>query len=542
MKKRGIVTLSLCYLLMISILTACGGNTAGNGGNAGSGNAGGGTATAVTNAAGDWDILTIGVEADPQSMDPMSNPGFTACQVRRCIYEPLFQFDEDYHVAPLLAESWEYIDDCTIEVHLDPDATFSNGEPVTSEDVIFAFQYSTGVSASTYTVGIDIEATAENIIDDKTFRIITFEPVCNQLEQLCHSLTGIFDKSDFEAKDGDFFAGIAGSGPYVYSDYVSGDSLTLVKNENYWNDEACPDRVNTLFFRFLTEASQRAIEAETGGVDLVVNVVASDVERVKSNPDLQYKSIYTTNGSYIFMNMAHSPLDNDLVREAVKYAVDNESIVEMSYNGLGKPLTTCVVDTLGGCCDVSEFLVERDVEHAKELLAEAGYPDGFTVYAPVDNSYQERFNALEALQAQLADVGITLEIEGMSNSANTLKVEGGEHDLTIYGFSAPSGEAGSTLVRFLPETGTYSLVGYPEDDVLVEYIRNGLASVDTAERDEWYEKAQKRLMELNVIIPHYAKEVNSVMAKYVDADSFTMDRSFETHHFWEVTWDPAYVQ
>ena len=79
MKKRGIVTLSLCYLLMISILTACGGNTAGNGGNAGSGNAGsgnagGGTATAVTNAAGDWDILTIGVEADPQSMDPMSNP------------------------------------------------------------------------------------------------------------------------------------------------------------------------------------------------------------------------------------------------------------------------------------------------------------------------------------------------------------------------------------------------------------------------------------------------------------------------------------
>lgn len=496
----------------------------------------------VTNAAGDWNVLTIGFNADPKSMDPTNNSHFQACQVRRNVYEPLFQLDENYNVLPCLADTWEYIDDCTIRVHLNDKATFSNGEPVTSEDVMFMLEHSVGTAADTYTTGIDKEATYAAVIDDKTFDIITKEPSANQIQMLCHSLTGIFDKSDYDAKNGDFFEGIAGSGPYVFDSYVSGDRYVLTKNENYWNDESCPNRINKLVFRIITESSNRAIEAETKGVDIMLYIGMSDVDRIKSNPDLQYKSTFTSNGSYIFLNMQHEYLSNGKVREAIKYAIDRDILVQMGYGNMGKRLDTVVVPELPGCCDVSSYLVERDVEKAKALLAEAGYADGFTLHFTADNSVQERMDAAEALQAQLAEVGITLKIDAMDAAAHSIANESGEHDITIYGFSATSGEAGSTLVRFLPETATWPLTGYPKDDVLVDYIRQGLASVDTATRDEYYAKAQERIMQLGCAIPYYAKEVNAALGKYVDADSFVMDKSFETHHFWEVVWNPEYVK
>lgn len=528
--KKSLASL-LAVVMMLSVLTACGGEKSGEE-----------SGKSATNAAGDWNVLTVGISTDPQTMDPALNSNFAPCQVRRNVYEPLFQFDEDYNVIPCLADSWEYLDDCTLKVHIDEDATFSNGEPVTSEDVMFMIEHSIGTAADTYTTGIDKEATYASIIDEKTFCIVTKEPSANQLQMLCHSFCGIFDKSDFEAKNGDFFAGIAGSGPYKFDSYVAGDNYVLVKDENYWNDESCPNRVGKIVFRILTESANRAIEAETGGVDIVFNVGASDIERVKANEELQYESIFTFNAQYIFLNMQHEILSNELVREAIKYAIDRETMVKMGFGEMGKVLQAAVVADLPGAADVSDFLVERNVEKAKEFLAQAGYPDGFTLKFTCDNSNQERMDAGEAMQAQLAEVGITLEIDAMDAASLTLANESGDHDITIYGYSAASGEAGSALVRFLPETATWPLTGYPKDDVLVDYIREGLKAIDLDERYEYYHKAQERIMELGCVIPLYSKEVNAVLAKYVDADSFRMEKSFETHQLWNVVWNSEYVQ
>ena len=263
---------------------------------------------------------------------------------------------------------------------------------------------------------------------------------------------------------------------------------------------------------------------------------------MKANDALQYESIFTFNAQYIFLNMQHDILSNEKVREAIKYAIDRETIVRMGYGEMGKVLQAAVVADLPGAADVSGFLVQRDVEKAKALLAEAGYPDGFTLKFTCDNSNQERMDAGEAMQAQLAEVGIQLKIDAMDAASLVLSNESGAHDITIYGYSAASGEAGSALVRFLPETATWPLTGYPQDDILVDYIRNGLASIDLDTRYDYYKKAQERIMELGCVIPLYSKEVNAVLAKYVDADSFRMEKSFETHQLWNVVWDFAYTQ
>lgn len=530
MMKR-VFTMIACFAMLISLLAACGGQ-----------DSSGGKGAAAVNAAGDWNTLTVGISTDPQTMDPALNSNFAPCQVRRNVYEPLFQFDQDYNVVPCLADSWEYLDDCTLKVHINEKATFSNGEPVTSEDVMFMIEHSVGTAADTYTTGIDKEATYASVLDEKTFCIVTKEPSANQIQMLCHSFCGVFDKSDYDAKGGDFFAGIAGSGPYTFESYVAGDNYVLVKNESYWNDEACPDRIGKIVFRIITESANRAIEAETGGVDIVFNVGTSDIDRVKGNEKLQYNSIFTFNAQYIFLNMEHEILKDPLVREAIKYALDRESIVKMGYGEMGKVLQAAIVADLPGAADVSAYLVERNVEKAKELLAQAGYADGFTLKFTCDNSNQERMDAGEAMQAQLAEVGIQLEIDAMDAASLTLANESGEHDITIYGYSAASGEAGSALVRFLPETATWPLTGYPKDDVLVEYIRNGLAAIDLDERYEYYQKAQERIMELGCTIPLYSKEVNAVLAQYVDASSFRMEKSFETHQLWNVVWDASYTQ
>lgn len=161
--KKSLASL-LAVVMMLSVLTACGGEKSGEE-----------SGKSATNAAGDWNVLTVGISTDPQTMDPALNSNFAPCQVRRNVYEPLFQFDEDYNVIPCLADSWEYLDDCTLKVHIDEDATFSNGEPVTSEDVMFMIEHSIGTAADTYTTGIDKEATYASIIDEKTFCIVTKE-------------------------------------------------------------------------------------------------------------------------------------------------------------------------------------------------------------------------------------------------------------------------------------------------------------------------------------------------------------------------------
>lgn len=488
----------------------------------------------ATNAAKDWDILTVVVSTDPTSMDPTQVSHFAPRQVGRNVYEPLFTFDKDYNVIPCLADTWEYLDNCTLKVHINEAATFSNGEPVTATDVLFTLRRTPGTVANTYTSSIDMDTSYAE--DDKTVIIKTVQPVANQTMMLCSAFTGIICESDYELKEGDFFQGIAGSGPYVFDSYLASDHYTLKKNEAYWNDVSCPNRIPMINFKIITETANRAIEIETGGADIVYNIGATDVDRIKNNEDIQYVSQFTFNGQYIAFNMEHTPLDNPQVREALWYATDRQTLVDLAYQGMGKLLNCAVVADLPGAADCSEFMVEPDYEKAKTMLAEAGYPDGFEITFTTENSVQERIDLAEALQAMWSDVGVTLKIDLVDGATMVSLNEGGKSDMTMSGLSASSGEAGSALLRFT-RSASGRIYGMPEDDPYSEYVMDGLGAIDEADRYELYKKAAFRLMELRCAMPIWSKEVNAALASYVNAEGFRLEKSFEVHELWNVTWN-----
>jgi peptide/nickel transport system substrate-binding protein len=512
-KRQALLLVNFLCLVLLLLAVGCSSKTSGN--------------ITQTNAAGDPDILTIVVPTDPITMDPAMNTYFAAHQVSRHIYETLFRLDADFDLLPMLAKKWRYLDDVTIEIELQEGVTFHNGDPLTSEDVLFSLKraYDDGTAGYANVEAIDFENC--KVIDDTTFILVTKEPKANQLALLSNAFTGIFSKSDYEAKNGNFFNKIAGTGPYQLDSYLEGDYYTLVSYDDYWDDSVA-GRIKKLHFRVITEGANRAIEAETGGADIVYDITANDKERIKDNPNLQYLYAYSANSNYIFLNTAKAPLDDIRVRKAILHGIDREAVVKMAYKGMGKILNTFFAEGIIGSLDISDQLLERDVEKAKKLLAEAGYENGLALEFAAESNQTMRMDVAEAVQAQLADIGIEIKLNFMDANAYSSYTADGNHDLCIYGLSATTGEAGNGLMRFTPSMSYYTLTSH-NDEKILQNIYEGLHTIDEDKRIQLFEGAQRGLMDLYCVLPIWQKEINAAVANYVDMTDFYLDRSYETH-------------
>ncbi len=516
------IKVTLLFLFILMTIIGCGKST---GGNDTKSNANGDSVK--TNAAGNLDILTIVVPTDPATMDPAMNTYFAAHQVSRHIYETLFRLDSNFNLLPMLAKEWRYLDDLTVEIKLQSGVHFHNGDPLTPEDVLFSFKrsYDDGTAGYSNVVAIDFEKC--KIIDETTFTIVTKEPTANQLALLSNAFTGIFSKSDFESKNGDFFKKIAGTGPYLLDSYAEGDHYTLASYEGYWDDSVA-DRIKNLNFRVITEGANRAIEAETGSADIVYDITANDKERIKNAANLQYIYAYSANSNYICLNTAKPPLDDIRVRKAIMYGIDRDVVVAMAYKGMGKKPNTFFNEDIIGSADISNKILERDIEKAKSLLTEAGYANGLTLEFAAESNQTMRMDVAESVQAQLADIGIEVKLNFMDANAYSSYTASGNHNLCIYGLSASTGEAGNGLMRFTPAMSYYTLTSHNDEKVL-KNINEGLHTIDEAKRIQLFKDAQYGLMDLYCVLPIWSKEINAAAANYVDMSDFYLDRSYETH-------------
>jgi len=516
-KWQALLMVTFLCLVLLLLVVGCSSNTSSNTSKG----------TARTNAAGDPDILTIVVPTDPATMDPAMNTYFAAHQVSRHIYETLFRLDSKFNLLSMLAKEWHYMDDVTIEIKLQEGVKFHNGDPLTPEDVLFSLKrsYDDGTAGYANVVAIDFDNC--KIIDDTTFTIVTKEPTANQLALLSNAFTGIFSKSDFKAKNGNFFQNIAGTGPYILDSYVEGDHYTLASYDGYW-DNSIAGRIKKLNFRVITEGANRAIESETGGADIVYDITANDKERIKSATNLQYLYAYSANSNYVCLNTAKPPLDDIRVRQAIMYGIDRKTVEEMAYKGMGKLPNTFFNEDIIGSADISNQLLGRDVEKAKHLLAEAGYSNGLTIEFAAESNQPMRMDVAEAVQAQLADIGVTVKLNFMDANAYSSYTAGGNHNLCIYGLSASTGEAGNGLMRFTPEMSYYTLTSHNNKEVL-QKINEGLHTINEAKRIQLFEEAQRGLMDVYCVLPIWSKEINAAAANYVDMTDFYLDRSYETH-------------
>ncbi len=534
MKKRMAILLAGVALGTGLLLSGCGSSSGGGGAAATNAPAAaqdskqeGAAETPAETMAGK-DTLSVVISQDPSNLDPNDSVSQTHHQVTRQIFETLVVFDNEGNLKPWLAESWEYENDTTLVFHLRKGVTFHNGDELKASDVLFTIKRIKENSLIGLMEVAAINVDKSEVVDDYTVKLVMDEPFAIQLQLMENPDTAIISERAYNEANGDFFNGAGiGTGPYTFQEYKAGDQITLKAYDNYWNKEAAPKIPNVLM-RFITDSSSRAIEAESGGADIVYDISSKDVDRLKSNPNINLASAFGTNTAYLTFNTAQAPLDNEKVRAAIWYGVDVPSAEKMAFGNYGALAEGFMSPgIIGGTPNFAKYSPKRDVEKAKQLLAEAGYPNGLELHISCSSSNQERCDLAEVFQAQLAEVGITLKIDVMEGSAWEEDLIAGNAQLSIYGCSATTFEAGRSLTHWLPGNSEYNIWSYGDPE-FIETLNKAFTTIDDTERIALYEKCQDMLMEHYVSLPVWHKEINAALAPNVEG--FELTRSYEQHY------------
>lgn len=336
--------------------------------------------------------------------------------------------------------------------------------------------------------------TEMEVLDDYTIKFVTEDT--SFLNMLCD--VGINPKDTLEEMGADAFSNApVGTGPYKFVEWVPGEYIKLEAYEDYWGGRADIDAVK---YRFIPEASTRVAELVSGGVDVITNLNPEYVETINNSGNAYIASKPSSRVVYyVFNRLDWGPeeLKNPLVCQALNYAVNKQEIIDHVLNGQGKVVANHWREDMEGYNpDVEPF--PYDPEKAKELLAEAGYPDGFTITMQTSTgAFTQAVEVGQAIAGYLEDVGVTVEIETLDYSTLRSYLIGGQ-DLkkaaglcaTNYGGSAM--DCTSMLGSIIRENGVKT---WYQSDTYHELVEGALASSDPEERIDLLQQFQEHLME-----------------------------------------------
>lgn len=433
------------------------------------------------------DVLTVAMAADPNSLDPYGTTDLPAARISSQIFETLVNRDAQGNIVPGLAESWDIVDSTTYIFHLRQGVQFHNGETLTAKDVEFSFrQLADSPHASSLVATIDFSNC--KAVDDYTFEMKMTEPFGPILNHLCHTVMAIVNEKAYTEAGSDVGQNPIGTGPYKFVLWKTADRVELTAFDEYWGDKA---RVKNLTFRTIPETASREIEVETGGVDVAIQIMPSAVEQLESKPNVKVSRQETYATSFIAFTANKAPMDNLKVRQAINYAINLKAIQEVVFKGTGAVGIAPMSPTIWAYNDQLPPY-DYNPEKAKQLLEEAGFPNGFSITLSTDE-HQERLDVAEMVQAQLAEVGIQVEIITLERGKFIENVYSGAMEMFMLGWSASTGDPDYALYAsfhssMFGEGGNMSFYANPEVDTLLE---KGRTSTDEAERKEAYLKAQE---------------------------------------------------
>lgn len=513
----------LLLSVIVLVLAACTDDSnvepeSGDGGDAGSEAAGG-------------DIV-MAFPSDAVSMDPHGSNDVPSEQVRDTIYEPLVTQDENLEIVPALASEWEQTDETTWRFTLEEDVKFHDGSDFNAEAVkanIDRLLDPAMASARSFILEMVSEV---NVVDEHTVELVTEYPFSPLLGHLSHGAgkmisrelidedyQNAIDEAGLDMTVEDYYElradggseyeeasdAIAqylgtvveqnpvGTGYMKFESRTPGESTSLVANEEYWGGAPSIDSAT---FKVVSETGSRLAELETGDSDFIAQVESSNIGRVEDNEDVTLERTDSVSIDYIGFNTQKEPFDNKLVRQAITHAFDKQAVLSGVYNDSGTPAAAPLAPGVLGYDENLEGL-EYDMDKARELLAEAGYEDGFDVTLMVNDDNPERVDMAVWLQESLAELNINVSIEQVEWGAYLEMTGNGDHDMFILGWSNSTGDPDNGISPLFHS----DMVGSPgnrsffENDELDALLDEGKRESDEAAREEIYKDAQELLVE-----------------------------------------------
>lgn len=328
------------------------------------------------------------VRSSVTSFDPWE--GYDNFNVYYQLYDQLVSVDENGEIQPDLAESWEVNEDGTeYTFKLRQDVKFTNGDPMTAEDVAWSINQAI---ASPNISALTTAWKSAEVVDDDTVKITLDYGYAYFLNMLSTSAGSICNKKAVEAAGGSFSNGIegAGTGAYKIKEFVSGSHLTLEANQDYYKS---PADFETVVMDIIADPSTASIALQSGDVDYNDVINFTDVEGLKATDGIDMIEQDEMRTVYLMCNLSDqnesSPIADERVREAISYAVNRQDLRDYVYEGAGCLMSSLNYATWPGYDD--EPQIERDLDKAKQLMEEAGYGDGCTLSLAYNTEYLSTF-------------------------------------------------------------------------------------------------------------------------------------------------------
>lgn len=467
--------------------------------------------------------LTIGMASEATSLDPHFHNLATNSQVALHMFETLIMRDEKLQMKPGLATSWRLLDEKTWEFKLRKGVKFHDGSDFTVDDVIATFARAPNVPKSPSSFASYIRGKTIEKVDDHTMLIRTATVFPTMLNEL--STFVIHSKAAKDATTEDFNSRKAtiGTGQYKITEYLPGDRIVMVRNDDYWGGKPAWGKIT---LRAMRSDPTRVSALLAGDVDVIEAVPTADITRIKANPNLVLSE--TTGARLIYLRLEHgrdtapftsakdgapipNPYRNLKVRQALSMAINRPAIASRIMDGAATPAGQYVPDFIFGASKKLKAL-PYDPEGAKKLLAEAGYPNGFklTLHGP-NGRYVNDTKVIEAIAQMYNRIGLETSFETLPPANFFSRAARGadgwpDFSVVMTGWQVGTGEVSDALkaisANFDEKTGfgAGNRSRYPNPK-LDELLKQALLTNDDTQRAAILAEASENAIRDGAIIP-----------------------------------------
>ncbi|GIK28599.1 MAG: ABC transporter substrate-binding protein [Chloroflexi bacterium] len=448
-------------------------------------------ALAISPAAAQGNVLVMARAADTTGLDPHTQTAFASFRLLELIYEPLVSLDADLNVIPALAESWNFADDgMTLSFTLRQGVKFHNGADFTSADVAATFarilDEATGAAARANYLNIASIDTP----DDYTVVFNLSAPDVPLLAALATTNAAMVDSADIES--GAVATVANGTGPFVLENWTPEETTTLSANADWWGDGPNIDGIE---IRIIPDEASILAALRAGTIDFALLNDPLVATLLIGDANVQLNRVPAISYNVLQLRAAVEPLDKLEVRQAISCAIDRQEVLDTA--SLGEGIVTGPLTMAAFALPTDElFCYEKDLDKARELMAAAGMSDGFTLKVIAANAEPPTaLSEAQSIQAQLAEIGITVEIESLELSVYVDRWLAGDFEAAV-ALNGGRPDPYTMYARYWQSSGNLNNVAGYIDETLDDLMARGRTETDPEARYEIFAELQHHLTEM----------------------------------------------
>ena len=443
--------------------------------------------------------LVVAVQSTFTTLDPYDASDTLSQAVAKSFYEGLYGFDRNMKRIPVLAESAEAsADGLVYTIKLKQGVKFHDGTEFTADAVKANFDRVTDPKNGLKRIVLYSNIAKTEVVDPYTVRFTLKKPFSAFLNQLAHPSGAMICPSALEKWGGKVAVHPCGTGPYTMKEYNPSEILHVVKNPNY--RVAGLPKLDGIVWKPVVENSTRAAMLRTGEAQFAMSLPPEQVKLLQEEGNVTIEASPSIITRYLSMNVLKKPFDNPKVRQAINYAINKEALAKVAFSGFAHPATGPAPAGVQYATKLGPW--PYNPQKARELLKEAGYPNGFRAKLWSAYNHTTANKAIQFLQQQLAQVGIKCDIQALEAGQRVALVEDvkdpkdAQVELYYIGWSSSTGEL-DWAIRPLLATESWAPKGsntaYYSSKTVDDGLMEALATTDEAKKQAIYDKVQKQI-------------------------------------------------